>query len=194
LKLDARHLSCERAGRTLFRGLTFSLCPGQLLEVRGKNGSGKSRLLRILAGVTRDWSGQLERPERILYIGHENGLNPKLTVLENLDWLAQLHGAKRSAIEGGLKAFAMIRLAHRLCETLSVGQQRRAALARLIFDDAKLWILDEPTNSLDHASEARFNALLSAHIEAGGAAIIATHAGQSEHAFASQVLELGGQP
>ncbi|MCY4040590.1 MAG: heme ABC exporter ATP-binding protein CcmA [Gammaproteobacteria bacterium] len=194
--LEARHLSCERGGRILFRGLSFSLQAGQSLEIRGRNGSGKSRLLRILAGITSDWSGQLDRAERALYLGHENGLHPKLTVLENLDWLASLHGAERSAIQDGLTAFEVTPLAHRPCETLSVGQQRRAALARLVFDDAKLWILDEPTNSLDATSEARFHALLAAHIEVGGSAVIATHAGASEQARGwpcSHVLELGGE-
>ncbi len=194
--LEARHLSCERGGRVLFRGLSFSVQAGQLLEIRGRNGSGKSRLLRILAGITSDWSGQLDRFERTLYLGHENGLHPKLTVLENLGWLASLHGAERPAIHDSLKAFEVASLAHRPCETLSVGQQRRTALARLVFDDARLWILDEPSNSLDATSEARFRALLAAHMEAGGGAVIATHAGASEQAGdwpSSHILELGGE-
>ena len=173
--LLARHLACERGGRALFRGLALDVRAGSLVEIRGANGCGKSRLLRILAGITNDWSGQLDRQVEALYIGHENGLQPKLTVLENLRWIASLHGARENAIRQGLEAFAVTGLIHRPCETLSVGQQRRVALARLKMRAAMLWLLDEPTNSLDAASERRFLALLARHIEAGGAAVVATH-------------------
>ena len=200
MAIEVRHLSCERAGRTLFRGLSFAVQAGELLEVRGANGSGKSRLLRILAGITRDWSGQVERRVPALFLGHENGLNPKLTVHENLQWLASLYGASDAVIEEGSKTFAVARLAHRPCETLSVGQQRRVALSRLVFADARLWLLDEPTSSLDARSEARFRQRLATHLDAGGAAIVATHANRGEEAQAwqpsasstsRQVIELG---
>ena len=80
--LDARHLACERGGRFLFRGVSLSINAGDLIEVHGANGSGKSRLLRILAGITNDWSGQLQVNVPALYIGHENALHPDLTVRE----------------------------------------------------------------------------------------------------------------
>ena len=192
--LVARHLACERGGRALFRGLALDVNAGDLVEIRGANGSGKSRLLRILAGITNDWSGQLDRQVEALYIGHENGLQPKLTVLENLRWIASLLGADESAIRQGLETFAVSGLVHRPCETLSVGQQRRVALVRLKIRDSRLWLLDEPTNSLDAASERRFLALLARHINAGGAAVVATHGTDGTvsnlPAAATRVIEL----
>ena len=190
-------MSCERTGRSLFRGLSLSVQAGDLVEVRGKNGSGKSRLLRILAGVTRDWSGKIERRETALYIGHENGIHPKLTVRENLEWLARLQGSPASAVRESLSTFSVAPLSHRPCETLSVGQQRRVALSRLAFDTSRLWLLDEPTNSLDSKSEARFWQVLDRHLQGGGAAIIATHASHDEQALVStpaasrHVIEIG---
>lgn len=173
--LEARHLTCRRADRTLFKGLSFALGAGELLEIRGANGSGKSRLLRILAGVTRDWSGSLDVREAALYIGHENGLHPQLTVKENLEWAASLVGAARDAYVPGLAAFKVRHLLHHMCGALSVGQSRRVALSRLVFESARLWLLDEPTNSLDAQGRACFRALLVDHLHRGGAVALATH-------------------
>lgn len=152
---------------------------GELLEIRGANGSGKSRLLRILAGVTSDWSGSLSVNEPTLYIGHENGLHPRLTVKENLEWAASLAGAAKDAYAKGLAALKAQHLLHHMCDTLSVGQSRRVALSRLVFETARLWILDEPTNSLDAAGRECFRRLLVDHLLSGGAVALATHGGQA---------------
>ena len=173
--LETRHLACERGGRFLFRGLSLALDAGELLEIHGANGSGKSRLLRILAGITSDWSGDIRLEVSALYVGHENGLHPDLTVLQNLEWITSLCGAPKASIDQGLKAFGTRHLTHQPCHTLSVGQARRVALSRLLYDASPLWLLDEPTNSLDAKSVARFDALLANHLESGGAAVIATH-------------------
>ena len=173
--LETRHLACERGGRFLFRGLSLTLNAGELIEIHGANGSGKSRLLRILAGITSDWSGDIKLDVPALYIGHENGLHPDLTVLQNLEWIASLCGAPKANIDRGLNAFGTRHLMHQPCHTLSVGQARRVALSRLLYDASPLWLLDEPTNSLDAKSVARFDTLLANHLESGGAAVIATH-------------------
>lgn len=173
--LETRHLACQRQGRCLFRGLSLTLGTGELLEIHGANGSGKSRLLRILAGITSDWSGEVRLRVSALYIGHDNGLHPDLTVLENLEWITSLCGAPQARIDQGLGGFGTRHLMHQPCRTLSVGQARRVALSRLLFDTSPLWLLDEPTNSLDAKSVTRFDALLAKHLESGGAAVIATH-------------------
>ncbi len=173
--LEARHLACERGGRFLFRSLSLTLNAGELLEIHGANGSGKSRLLRILSGITSDWSGEVKRQVPALYIGHENGLHPDLTVRENLEWIASLCGASKANIDQGMNAFATRHLMHQPCRSLSVGQSRRVALSRLLYDTHSLWLLDEPTNSLDARSVAGFHGLLAKHLASGGAAVIATH-------------------
>ncbi len=160
----------------LFRGLSFSVRAGELLEIHGANGSGKSRLLRLLAGITKDWSGKLEVAAASLYIGHDNGLHPDLTVMENVEWLASLCTAPSASIDAGLAAFGVRHLARQPCRKLSVGQQRRVALSRLVHDSSPLWLLDEPTGSLDARRVKGFRVLLARHLESGGAAVIATHA------------------
>lgn len=201
--LKTRHLACERGGRFLFRSLSLTLDAGELIEIHGANGSGKSRLLRILAGITSDWTGEVNLEVSALYVGHENGLHPDLTVLENLEWITSLCGAPKASIDQGLKAFGTRHLMHQPCHTLSVGQARRVALSRLLYDASPLWLLDEPTNSLDAKSVARFDALLANHLEAGGSAMIATHAAGSDmgdlpqHALIQErrrVVKLGDLP
>ncbi len=177
--LYATDLACERDGRVLFEGLCLALEPGVVCELRGPNGAGKSTLLRILAGLYADYTGSIDdRRASVLYIGHRAGVSPLLSADENLAWLDGLaHG---SAADAGRRAEALarvglggreqVRLVH-----MSAGQQRRAALARLVITRARVWLLDEPLTALDADGCALVGQLLVEHAGRGGSALVATH-------------------
>jgi heme exporter protein A len=198
--LNARALDCERGGRLVFTGLDFSLAPGGALVLRGANGSGKSSLLRILAGLLRpaggaiEWAGApvSEDPEahraRLHYVGHLDALKTALTVGENLAFWASLRGPV-DGVGAGLDHFGLGELADMPARYLSAGQRRRASLARLVTSEAALWLLDEPTVTLDDASVAALGRAMAAHRAAGGIVVVATH-GALEVAEA-QTLDMG---
>jgi heme exporter protein A len=181
-------LACVRGERLVFEHVAFRLASGQALALMGPNGSGKSSLLRLMAGLIRPAAGALrwgdagvaENPDahraRLHYIGHLDALKPALSVAENLAFYAALCGAPaRERLERALKAFALEPLAELPARFLSQGQRRRAALARLLVADRKLWLLDEPTLGLDDASLGRLADTIAAHLAGGGCAAIATH-------------------
>ena len=172
-------LRCLRGGRIVFEGLSFALEPGTALLIIGPNGSGKSSLLRLMAGLTRPdhgaitWDGATIRAEpeahaaRLAYVGHLDAVKPALTVRENLD---QWGGG---AIDNAIARFGLNpTLPARL---LSAGQKRRLALARLAARPATLWLLDEPTVSLDRESIANLMALIATHRVNGGMCAISTN-------------------
>ena len=183
---QARALDCERGGRLVFAGLDFALSAGGALVLRGANGSGKSSLLRILAGLLRPAGGSLEwagapvseDPEahraRLHYVGHLDALKTALTVAENLAFWAGLRGSA-AGVGAGLDHFGLGELADMPARYLSAGQRRRAALARLVASEAALWLLDEPTVTLDEASVAALGRAMAAHRAAGGIVVVATH-------------------
>jgi heme exporter protein A len=176
--LIAENLACLRGERAIFANLSFTLAPGEALLLTGPNGAGKSTLLRLIAGLLRPAEGSLRRPEPLRYLGHEDGLKPSLTSTENLAFYANLIGAPTTAIARALAALDLTPLARLPARTLSSGQKRRLALARLALDEpgaAPLWLLDEPTTGLDAASVARLAPLLATHRAAGGMIIAATH-------------------
>ncbi|MGE5766698.1 MAG: heme ABC exporter ATP-binding protein CcmA, partial [Bacteroidota bacterium] len=175
---EGRSLQCRRGGRDVFAGLDFALPAGGALLLTGPNGSGKSSLLRLMAGLLRPASGALlwdgrpvaEEAEahaaRLHYLGHLDAVKPVLTVVENLQFWAALRGGA-SAVDRALDAFALTGLAAVAGRLLSAGQRRRLALARLVAAPAELWLLDEPSVGLDHASVGRLAAAIAAH-RAGG--------------------------
>lgn len=186
--LKAQRLECERDGRTLFRDLSFSIVPGTLTRVEGPNGSGKTTLLRILAGLNDNWSGQIHwcgRPRHkqwdsvrrnTLYLGHRPGIKGVLTPMENLQALV----AGRQAISRDVlsRALAQVGLGpweNVSCEHLSAGQKRRVALARLLFADEPLWLLDEAFTALDVEAVAAVERLLADRVRDGGAVVMTTH-------------------
>ena len=170
----AQDLAVARGGVPVLEGLSFVLGPGQALVLRGPNGSGKTTLLRTVAGLQPPLAGSLSGTEdRIAYAAHADGLKSMLSVAENLRFWAQVFGA--SDIKPALAAFDLDPLQDRLAGSLSAGQKRRLGLARLMVTARPVWVLDEPTVSLDAASVALFAGVVRRHLASGGCALIATH-------------------
>ena len=179
LLLQACQLACERDGRMLFAELDLDVAPGDIVEVVGPNGAGKSTLLRILSGLFPDYEGEVRGGSDALYLGHRPGMSPGLTAIQNLTWFATLAtggGADSPTIENALTRVGLAGYDDVPCQQLSAGQQRRAALARLLLSDARMWLLDEPATALDDAATQLLSSLVADHCAAGGAAVIATHA------------------
>jgi heme exporter protein A len=172
--MDVRNLSVARGGVTVLAGLGFAVSAGQALILRGANGSGKTTLLRTLAGLQPLAAGEIGlAPDSAAYAAHADGLKSTLTVAENLSFWAAIYGG--GPIGPAITALDLGDLAHRHAGELSAGQKRRLGLARLLVTGRPLWLLDEPTVSLDAASVQRFAEVLHQHLTTGGAAIIATH-------------------
>jgi len=171
--LHVSNLSVARGGITLLSGVDFALNAGQILVLRGANGLGKTSLLRCIAGLQNPVEGQITAPETVAYSGHADGLKGQMTVLENLAfWSSVYHGPSP---EVALDAYDLHALADRPAANLSAGQKRRLGLARMQVSGCALWVMDEPTVSLDAQNVALFRAALDRHVQSGGAAVITTH-------------------
>ncbi len=187
--LEADNLECVRGDRRLFAGVGFKLAPGELLYLQGRNGAGKTSLLRMLIGLLPPeageirWQGQPIRKSGdefradLCYLGHLNAIKEELTPLENL--LASAHLADETLSEDdALDALAQVGLAGRedlACKYLSQGQKRRVALARLVKERRPLWVLDEPFVALDVAAVDWLAGVISGHLQRGGLAVMTTH-------------------
>ena len=171
--LQVSNLSVTRGGMTLLCGVDFSLSAGQILVLRGANGLGKTSLLRCIAGLQDPVEGQITAPETVAYSGHADGLKGQMTVLENLAfWASIYHGPSPDV---ALDSYDLRALADRPAANLSAGQKRRLGLARMQVSGCALWVMDEPTVSLDAHNVALFRAMLDRHVHSGGAAVITTH-------------------
>lgn len=174
MELTVTDLACARGGVAVLAGLGFGLKPGGCLVLRGPNGCGKTTLLRTLAGLQPPLAGTISLPpEAAAYGSHADGNKSVLTVAENLAFWAALHGT--GDVAGAMARMNLAHLARRPAGELSAGQKRRLGLARLLVTGRWLWLLDEPTVSLDAASTALFAEAVRAHLAEGGAAVIATH-------------------
>ena len=174
MTLHVDNLTLARGGVPVLTGVSLTVEPGQALILRGPNGAGKTTLLRTITGLQPPLSGQITGAEdQIAYAGHADGLKATLSVRENLMFWAQVFG--RTDITAALDAYALHPLADRLAGTLSAGQKRRLGLARLLVTGRPIWILDEPTVSLDKDAVAQFAAAVRAHLGQGGSALMATH-------------------
>lgn len=172
--LETTDLSVARGGVTVLAGLCFAVGAGQALVLRGPNGSGKTTLLRTLAGLQPPVAGRVMlSPDAVAYAAHADGLKSTLTVAENLAFWASIYGGPPP--ERAIAALDLAGLIRRRAGELSAGQKRRLGLARLLVTGRPLWLLDEPTVSLDVASVALFAAVVREHLRQGGAAVIATH-------------------
>lgn len=188
-ELRATALACRRGGRKLFEGVGFALGPGQWLHVRGNNGSGKTSLLRMLAGLAPtqegrvEWGGvELRRAQEeyrgaMAYLGHRDGLKEELSAIDNLRLAAALDGRVLDA-SAATRALARVGLRGRESlplRELSQGQRRRALMARVLTRAARLWILDEPLSALDRQGIDMVGELLQAHLDDGASAILSSH-------------------
>lgn len=184
--MRAENLSLSRGGLPVLAGVSFALSPGQALILRGANGIGKTTLLRAIAGLQDIDAGELTGvQDNIAYAAHQDGVKSSLTVRENLGFWAACFGT--IGTDAAMAALNLTDLADRLAGNLSSGQRRRLGLARLLVTGREVWILDEPTISLDRASVTLFAAVIQDHLRQGGSALIATHI---DLGFDAQVLDL----
>lgn len=188
----------------LFEDLQVRLLPGEMLQISGPNGSGKTSLLRLLAGLMQPTAGHIrlngqpldgqrnELTSNLIWIGHAAGIKGLLTAEENLAWLCALHQpAARSQILQALAAVGLEGFEDVPCHTLSAGQQRRVGLARLYLPGPSLWILDEPFTALDKHAVTQLEQHLAAHCEQGGAVVLTTHHTLTIKAKGYRELDLG---
>lgn len=183
---SGENLTCVRGERMVFSRVSFSLTPGDALYLIGPNGSGKSSLLRMMAGFLRPTSGLMRWGDknmhddlslhraRVSYIGHQDAVKGILTVKENLTFWANL-AERGDAVNDALKCFSLNRLSDMPARFLSAGQRRRLNLARLVASPNPLWLLDEPTTTLDRESAEVLSSVTTEHQEAGGLVVQATH-------------------
>ena len=202
--LELINLDCVRGGRPLFRNLNVSVPDGTLLQVEGANGSGKTSMLRIVCGLMSPENGEVrwnganirslgeEYSRTLAYLGHRNGIKEELTPLENLKIANSVAGNKLKTedAQAALKLLGLESRQNLPVRYLSEGQRRRAALARIITGDAKLWVLDEVLAALDTAAVGVVRTVLEQHLAEGGTAIVATHHDLQMSAASLQRLEL----
>ncbi len=203
--LESIELECVRGDRTLFTNLSFSVTAGDLLHVRGANGSGKTSLLRMLTGLMLPAEGQIqwngenirklrdEYQQDMLYIGHLPGIKGDLTALENLRINSAFNGLEISE-EEAWNALGQIGLKGREdlpARALSQGQGRRVALARMLVSKAKLWILDEPFVALDTRAVTMLQTVLAHHLSRQGMIVLTTHQDFSIPDVDERILDLG---
>ena len=181
--IAAHSISCQRGGRTLFKGLSFAVPPGEALFVSGPNGAGKTSFLRMLAGLLPLAAGRfavdpdVEAPlsELCHYVGHMSAVKTALSVEENLAFWADYLGGARNGTDAALDVFGLEPLAHLPAALLSAGQRRKLGLSRLFVATRPVWLLDEPSVSLDAASVKLLDRAIAAHLKMGGVAIVASH-------------------
>ncbi len=172
----------------LFNQLNFSLAVGEILQIEGQNGSGKTSLLRILCGLATSFEGEIHWQDlnvqdklstylaSILYVGHHPGIKSSLTAEENLRWMQQLHPhLNKGSISEALQKVGLYGYEDVPCYALSAGQQRRVGLARLYLSNHPLWILDEPFTALDKRGVMEKEQLIVEHATQGGCVILTTH-------------------
>ena len=187
--LEVDRLGCERDDRSLFSELSFSLSPGEILQIEGRNGAGKTTLLRVIAGLSQDYTGDMfwhsqpladvraEFRLSCFFLGHKPGLKLELTPVENLRWRLQVASSypQRQKILAALEQVQLAGYEDVPCAHLSAGQLRRVALAGLLASEVRLWILDEPFTAIDVNGVAWLERQILAHAERGGMVLVTSH-------------------
>jgi heme exporter protein A len=185
--INAINLTCIREERILFENLSLSICPGDIVQIEGANGSGKTSLLRILAGLSQPYEGNVYFQDEsisqtrelfyqnLLFLGHLPGVKDEMSALENLEFNLALHGLDKQSAEATLNTVNLLGFEDALASQLSAGQHRRIALARLWQSQAPIWILDEPFTAIDKLGVAKLEQLFLQHANDGGCVILTTH-------------------
>jgi len=198
MRLSGRSVRCVRGGREVFSSLDFETSSGEALAVIGPNGSGKTSLLRLIAGLLTIADGsigleggetELTLPEQSHYLGHRDALKSALSVMENLSFWRDFLGGEVFDAGASLAAVGLDHAAHLPAAYLSAGQRRRLSIARLLVVRRPVWLLDEPTNALDTAGQSMFAALMGDHLSRGGLIVAATH---TPLGLAARELRIGG--
>ncbi|MET3337032.1 heme exporter protein A [Bradyrhizobium japonicum] len=198
MQLSGRGIVCVRGGREVFAGLDFEAVAGEAVAVVGRNGSGKTSLLRLIAGLLVPAGGtivldggdaEMTLPEQCHYLGHRDALKPALSVAENLTFWADFLGGERFDFAQSLATVGLEHATHLPAGFLSAGQRRRLSLARLLTVRRPVWLLDEPTNALDVTGQNMFGGLMREHLSRGGLIVAATHAPLG---IDSRELRIGG--
>lgn len=186
--LQLLNLSCQRDERPLFEGLSHDFCAGDIVQVVGPNGSGKTSLLRLLTGICSDYDGdilwrgesiareRLDYLNHLLYLGHLPGVKKALTPTENLRWWSGMNrGHAQTSVTEALAEVGLAGFEDTPCYQLSAGQLRRVALARLYLTPSPVWILDEPFTAIDKVGVSKLESLMQEHALGGGCVILTTH-------------------
>ena len=199
MRLLGSGLRCVRGGREIFSTLDFEASGGEALAVTGRNGSGKTSLLRLIAGLLAISGGsvtleggdaELTLPEQAHYLGHRDALKPALSVMENLGFWRDFLGGEAFDSAESLAVVGLDHAGHLPAAYLSAGQRRRLSLARLIAVRRPVWLLDEPTAALDVAGQSLLSGLMRDHLGRGGLVVAATHAPLGIEA---RELRIGGE-
>jgi heme exporter protein A len=189
--LSISDLSFERYFERVFEPVSFDLSAGSLLLITGSNGCGKTTLLRLLAGLLEPSEGKIQTDEQPLYAGHNPAIKDDLSVEENIRFWMKFMGTRKTDLgdalcEQVIEEIGLKPVAAQEGRTLSAGQRKRCSLARLLFCDEALWLLDEPYSNLDREGIGMLDRIVRGHLESGGACIMTTHGSLRPEGFELQ--------